>query len=311
MNGYSYRKYSALAVIFILVTGVVRVYAGGDEPSEFTNVDSIINTRHNMTFSTMKNGTGGQMNAYRNDYGEVCVYCHTPHGANRQIDAPLWNRTFLNTTYTTYDTLGTSSLKGDVTQPGVNSLTCLSCHDGTTAIDSIINMPGSGQYSALQETTQNESFLDNFVPPVGNPGFQAGDHYSLNSGTTFGDRSCLVCHNPSGPSDAGDFSVAVIGTDLTNDHPIGVSLPTSLLGTEFNEPANPVNGIRFYDTDGDQRPDSNEIRFYDTGQGPEVECASCHDPHGVPTIGSSGPLNPTFLRISNANSQICLTCHIK
>ena len=37
-------------------------------------------------------------------------------------------------TYQTYDLLGTSSLTQPVSQPGVNSLTCLSCHDGTLAI---------------------------------------------------------------------------------------------------------------------------------------------------------------------------------
>ena len=26
------------------------------------------------------------------DLGEICVYCHTPHNNNQQIEAPLWNR---------------------------------------------------------------------------------------------------------------------------------------------------------------------------------------------------------------------------
>ena len=36
---------------------------------------------------------------------------------------------------------------------------------------------------------------------------------------------------------------------------------------------------------------------------PYVECASCHDPHQA--------ANPTFLRIPNTGSQLCLTCHVK
>lgn len=285
--------------------------AGPDQPTEFTTRDSIVNTRHNLTQSTMQNGQGSQMNSNRNNYGEVCVYCHTPHGANSQIDAPLWNRTFLSNTYTTYDTLGTATLSGTVTQPGINSLTCLSCHDGTTAVDSIINMPGSGQYNAAQETSQNEAFLDGFTSVTGN-GTTAGSHAAMN------ETGCLACHVNTGIgqtlfADAPDFTVFKIGTDLTNDHPVGVNLPVTKLGVEFNDPAKISSNskMRYFDLDGDSHADRNEIRFYDTGDGFEVECASCHDPHGVPASGNSGPFNPTFLRVSNDGSGVCLTCHIK
>jgi hypothetical protein len=44
-----------------------------------------------------------------------------------------------------------------------------------------------------------------------------------------------------------------------------------------------------------------------------VECGSCHDPHV--SNGQSGPnsliAGETFLRISNANSAVCTTCHVK
>jgi predicted CXXCH cytochrome family protein len=36
---------------------------------------------------------------------------------------------------------------------------------------------------------------------------------------------------------------------------------------------------------------------------PFVECASCHDPHT--------DAQPTFLRIANVNSEVCLACHVK
>jgi hypothetical protein len=60
-----------------------------------------------------------------------------------------------------------------------------------------------------------------------------------------------------------------------------------------------------------QRADANEIRLYNTGEGYEVECASCHDPHGVPSAGPGSTFNPTFLRINNTGSAVCLTCHSK
>ena len=289
-------------------------WAGGEVATQFPNNDGISSTRHNLTQSTMTNNQGSQMNAYRNDYGAVCVYCHTPHGANTNIDAPLWNRTYKANTYTTYDTLNTSTLTQPVTAPGVNSMTCLSCHDGTIATDSIINMPGSGQYEAARATQAantpfDSSLLSGAFAFVPGPGQSAsGDHYSMNAGTTFGDKSCLACHNPSGPADAADFSVFVIGQDLTNDHPVGITLPVARVGVDFKGPTHSINGLEFYDTGtANNRADPNEVRFYNTGGGPEVECASCHDPHGVD--GGGGNIIGSFLRVANTGSALCQTCH--
>ena len=72
----------------------------------------------------------------------------------------MWNRTIKATNYQTYNQLGTSTLTQAVTQPGPNSLACLSCHDGQVGVDSIINMPGSGGYDPNQATQQNDTFLD-------------------------------------------------------------------------------------------------------------------------------------------------------
>ncbi len=58
-----------------------------DLPTKFLNRDGVVNTRHNLSQSTIGSGSV-TMNPYRNDYGAVCVYCHTPHGANSSIDAP-------------------------------------------------------------------------------------------------------------------------------------------------------------------------------------------------------------------------------
>ena len=284
------------------------ISADTDLPTKFTNIGGIANTRHNLTQLTIGAGYVN-MNAYRNQYGEVCVFCHTPHGANTQIDLPLWNRTFNSSSYTTYDTLGTSSLTQEVTQPGINSLSCLSCHDGTLAVDSIINMPGSGGYSIAQQTSQNNVFLTANWTNASGPSPNVDSHLGLAPVV-----GCLACH----AADAGvvgagatDFSMFALGTDLTNDHPIGVTLPIAMVGVDFNDPTQNGSTVAFYDRDGDSRADTNEIRFYDTGDGFEVECASCHDPHGVPTAGIGSQLNSHFLRRPNDNSTVCLTCHIR
>jgi mono/diheme cytochrome c family protein len=279
----------------------------------FSNVGGISNTRHNMTQRPASGGIGDIMDAYRNDYGQVCVYCHTPHVANATIAAPLWNRAIKATTYTTYDTLNTSTLTQEVYQPGAASLMCLSCHDGQQAVDAIMNMPGSGRYSS----TPNEAFLNSWGPnPV--TGITPG-HADLSEDGSLSGTSCVICHQPDGPhilAGRSDFQFAAIGTDLRNEHPIGVRFPaTNGSGTDWKTPnASVTRGgttATFFDENENGRLDKAEIRMYDTGNGPLVECASCHDPHGVPSGGVGSVFNPTFLRKTINNSVVCQTCHTK
>ena len=42
---------------------------------------------------------------------QVCVFCHTPHGATNSPGTPLWNRALSGQTYTTYSS---SSLDAEV-----------------------------------------------------------------------------------------------------------------------------------------------------------------------------------------------------
>lgn len=76
------------------------------------------------------------------------------------------------------------------------------------------------------------------------------------------------------------------GTNLTNQHPISVTYdPTA--DTAFN-PAATVTaaGLVLYGTSANQ-----------------VECGTCHNPHDTTTV--------PFLRISNAASAMCTSCHVK
>ena len=336
-------------------------------------IGGIANTRHNLTMTY--NNQGAIMDAYRNNYYEICVYCHTPHGANSTADAPLWNRTVTQRTYTLYNQdTSTSSrtffeptalLSADsYTQPGPNSLTCLSCHDGATAIDSIINMPTQltgafrAGYSKAQETNVNSSFLDAWSGNklgVGSPGDtqeQNTGHAGFNSSNSY----CISCHNPTSapPFKAPDFRIFVIGDRysarndsngqlsraanyLADDHPIGVKYPTEFgPAVDYNEPDVKAPKIAFFDNNGNGHADPNEVRLYDTGDGYEVECGSCHDPHGI-KIDGGDQLIPSFLRVGeipspnsesgatlavasgssrvpvsgNSGSGLCLTCHVK
>lgn len=293
-------------VALLLALAGNPAFADGDLTTKFSNQNSVGNTRHNLTQRQASGGgpVGVIMDPYRNDYGQICVYCHTPHNANAAVSAPLWNRNIPNTTYRTYDQVDTNTLTQTVYQPGAASLTCLSCHDGQQAVDAVMKMPGPGRYSA----TPDNAFLNTWRNPSGTGPFT---HMRLAQG------ECLACHSSTAGflgAGATDFSVFVIGTDLTNDHPVGVTFPTSDAGGDWKMPggSKTTNGLvtKYFDENNNGRMDKGEIRLYDSGHGPSVECASCHDPHGVAPNGSS-TFNPTFLRKSNTASAVCLTCHTK
>jgi predicted CXXCH cytochrome family protein len=76
--------------------------------------------------------------------GQLCIACHTPHGAKDSSDAPLWNHTLTNQTYTLYDSTTSTTLDAVTSQPTGVSKLCLSCHDGTVAIDAFTGTLGDG-----------------------------------------------------------------------------------------------------------------------------------------------------------------------
>jgi predicted CXXCH cytochrome family protein len=67
--------------------------------------------------------------------GQICIACHTPHNADITVtNSPLWNHELTATVFTLYST--TSLDATDLGQPDGISKLCLSCHDGSVALDS-------------------------------------------------------------------------------------------------------------------------------------------------------------------------------
>jgi predicted CXXCH cytochrome family protein len=68
---------------------------------------------------------------------KMCAVCHTTHNASTIPSAPLWNHeTTAVAGYSlyssaTFDTHGGAT----ITEPGASSKLCLSCHDGTVALE--------------------------------------------------------------------------------------------------------------------------------------------------------------------------------
>ena len=110
----------------LLIAGLLTVvYAGQAAANESTG---IVGSEHDLSGNTYDNG-------------EVCVYCHTPHGSNAGVEAPLWNKPAYTATYTSYSS---TTIDGDVLAVGSVSIACLTCHDGTQAMDAVVNAPGMG-----------------------------------------------------------------------------------------------------------------------------------------------------------------------
>lgn len=85
--------------------------------------------------------------------GRICVACHAPHKTDTTInDAPLWNHTTSAAAYTMYSS---PTLNAVIGQPNGNSLLCLSCHDGTVAVDSFGGMAGGTNISTENNLTTN------------------------------------------------------------------------------------------------------------------------------------------------------------
>lgn len=218
---------------------------------------------------------------------QICVFCHTPHGADTAFaGVPLWNRAL--DPLADYGFYNSSTLDSDTSGgPGGVSRACLSCHDGVQALDALLNMPGGLEGG-------------NDVP--------TGTRANMVDGTI---RDLI------GPTP---------GTDgLENDHPIGMNYCAAAQNADvvtdtsacadayFN--AGSTNGARVFIEAASNTPDSifqkSDLPLYkntDAGDtvGLRVECATCHDPHQ-----GDRNVSLTFLRVTAAGSEICLTCHVK
>lgn len=175
--------------------------------------DDVASTLHNLSVgSGGTDPTGGALV----DYGEICVYCHTPHGG--QVDAPLWNRNFnVSGNYQMYSS-ATLQMSQDGEPTGI-SLACLSCHDGTIGLDVVINAPNAfggtipgttpgtntmpvGNTN-LGEDLRNDHPISVVYDPTVDPAFNTATSI-LTAGLRLftdpaspGDKvQCASCHNP-------------------------------------------------------------------------------------------------------------------
>jgi hypothetical protein len=280
---------------------------------------------------------------------EICVFCHTPHHTRSGAVGPLWNRGSNEATFTAYagtigdDYASSGGFSNNAYAPGAASLACMSCHDGVTQFDVLVNAPGMGGVTFDGADTAS-----------------LGWTFREKQGSTFGDTHRLTI----GADTNGNASV-----DLSNDHPVGMEYrggevaslrPAStiianidLIGGAFMEGDELPTGLDAASFDGSNlsqnlwavygflKSDATiQMLLKGSGDRATVECGTCHDPHfnnkswgesagmgssynsGTLLIGTAQELiglvqmehsNGLFLRRvgGNAGSGVCRTCHDK
>ncbi len=315
----------------ILVTAVLS--AASALAMNAASASSIANTPHNLGTGNnfTKTPSGNTPANHSANTAEICVFCHTPHGGDNGAAVPIWNRKLgingqgasgAGLAYTRYSSLGTTTFDAAEAPIGSVSIACLSCHDGTQAIDNVMNLPGSGGY--------------NFATGSQIGSFVGGD---TNGTGKLGDPAKIVQN---------------LTTDLSNDHPVsmqygggGVSVgtpaPAKTNDPDFFVPANvaapstsTLQKLWYVESKsgigaGGLVPgarDREDVILYTrnelSGLQPFVECGSCHDPHNSENqtflrISNSGPLatgvtdvlGRSFADANGGPSGLCLTCHNK
>ena len=208
--------------------------------------------------------------------GQTCVYCHVPHGGS--TNQPLWNRS--NPTGASYQVYTSSTSKtvatGSAVAAGISGA-CMSCHDGTIAMDVLTNVNGIAFGTA---------------PTGGSVSFTAGPN-----------RKATYTNGTGGTANVMSGGLPFIGADLRNDHPVAVVYQTALSADPTHYTAITQSGARIYvNGAGGQLP-----LFGTSTATATVECASCHDAHNNSLNGTNGG----FLRQANTGSQMCKACHNK
>ena len=236
-----------------------------------------------------------------NNTTEVCVFCHTPHGSDTSAAVPLWNKKLPSSgSYTTYDALATSTYDATQGDIGSVSLACLSCHDGTQAMDSMINAPGSGNYSASGASAYGFGKMQG--TPIPNLGTDLKNDHPISMPYGGGIKAAATSWVTPG-------GTAAVTTDVLKDAdfvaPFGQTINTNAAWwvntTAGGSDAREKQDMFLYTRASGTGTDNNAPT-------PFVECASCHDPHNAATASGS---SVAFLRISNASSAVCLACHNK
>ncbi len=254
-----------------------------------TKANGVVSSRHNM-------GAFGRVITTQNTT-QVCVFCHTPHHAENPNSSPLWNRDLSNSTnYTAYGTTLAQTTVNDSDLGGA-TLACLSCHDGATTFDSLVNAPGNGGVTP-GGTSQGWTFQ---MPRAAFGGFTSPGHFNYfgRPGEGAPNPVCVGCHGTSPGFATSDVATRLsLGFDLANDHPVSIPytatskaslrpLTTVIADIDLTTGLSTVAGetAAFFNDNMKQNRWAISGQISSTAtiaallRNNKVECSSCHDPH--------------------------------
>ena len=121
-------------LIVCLLAGLSALLPVG--PAGAAKISDVSGTKHNLS-------TSGAGTVKASSESQICVFCHTPHGAESIPGAPLWNRKLSAATYTPYTSNSIEANAAELAAgPGGSSKLCLSCHDGTMALGNVNVLAG-------------------------------------------------------------------------------------------------------------------------------------------------------------------------
>ena len=208
-------SFYALLVLLVALIPFAPSFAG-----------TILGTKHDFTGLNDRVGVVAMPGLAFSDFGTSCVYCHLPpekEGADttEKGGIPGWNR-FVPAT-TNFDLYDSRTLDNKVRTPSPVSLLCLSCHDGTMAVDMTVFRPDA--FSTEEDTAL---------------------HLRINGANNL--MNCGKCHNGNA---AHSIEIKHIGTDLQNDHPISMTYAgLTHVDPDFRQPDGPYgfdNGVKLYE----------------------------------------------------------------
>ncbi len=247
--------------------------------------DRIANTVHNLS-------TGGPGTIRAATEQQICIFCHAPH--NTQGLKPLWNRQLSLSNYQIY---ASSTLDANPGQPTGSSKLCLSCHDGTIALGSVLSRADQirmlgGDFLPAGLTNLGTDLSDDhpisfyYTNGIAASDLQLKAPQAIAAETKLdatGQLQCTSCHDPH-RNTFGDFLVLDprFGNLCTSCHQMN-----DWVGSSHQSSSSSVSGAALND--------------WPFGTVAENACRSCHRSH---TAGGK-----QRLLINLAEEDNCLNCH--
>lgn len=261
-------KKSLLLLMVVLLTFALVAIAFG------IPINNVTGTKHNLS-----SAGGGSYKAIAGNEDQICVFCHTPHQAEGFSTDPLWNHS--NSTHAgTYNVYSSTTLNATVGAGAIAAILgngtalsnlCMSCHDGTQAINSLYNpsndLGGNPTMTAFGDTITTNANIGTDLSNDHPVNFTYDDALAqADGGLVLPSSATSACY------DGGTSNYAVSIGQFQSDY-AGSSLAQKLV------------------------------------PGNQFQCSSCHGAH-IYYGGTQSGYSP-FLKVNNVGSGLCLSCHCK